>query len=145
DEAQLQKHLQALQYFAGECRQLLPATARSPDFLDRFGREAVRFLQYEAVIKRFLCSNSTLIALCHWNANIDNAWFWRDASEELHCGLFDWGRVGQLNLAGVLWNCLFPAPLKIWNENLDELIELFSKEVKRHGGPSVDVSELCLH
>ena len=30
-----------------------------------------------------------MIALCHWNANIDNAWFWREPDGALRCGLID--------------------------------------------------------
>ena len=49
----------------------------------RLERDAVRFLRHEATIKRFLHADRDFIALCHYNANIDNAWFWRDRSGAL--------------------------------------------------------------
>ena len=52
--------------------------SRTPQFIARLEREAVRFLRHEATIKRFLHADRDFIALCHYNTNIDNAWFWRD-------------------------------------------------------------------
>src|SRR3546814_9804042 len=83
--------------------QLFPAHIATPEFITRFEQEAQRFLQHETTIKRFLHADPKFIALCHWNAHIDNAWFWRDADGTLQCGLMDWGRVRQLNLAYPLW------------------------------------------
>src|SRR3546814_6617522 len=52
-----------------------------PEFITRFEQEAQRFLEHETAIKCFLHADPKFIALCHWNAHIDNAWFWRDAAE----------------------------------------------------------------
>ena len=85
-------------------------------------------------VKRFLQSNPDLIALCHWNANIDNAWFWRDSAGVLQCGLMDWGHVGQMNLAFALWGCLSAACHGIWENHFDMLLNLFIDELAQHGG-----------
>ena len=60
--------------------------------------------------------------MSHFNPNIDNAWFWRDASGALGCGLLDWGRVRQMNVAYALWGSLCGAGLDIWDTHLDELL-----------------------
>jgi hypothetical protein len=130
--------------FASTYPQLLPATLTS-EFFTKLGREAVRFMEYEAAIKRFLQGNPNFIALCHWNAHVDNAWFWRDDSGTLHCGLMDWGRVRQLNVAYALWGSLSAASLSIWDDHLDELLSLFTQELHEHGGPRLEVAELKLH
>ncbi len=131
--------------FAARAPQLLPAAIRSSAFIERFDRDIVRFLEHEQYIRRFLHGNRELIALCHWNAQIDNAWFWRDGSGELQCGLMDWGHVGQMNVAFSLWGSLSGAPQSIWDDELDGLVRLFIEELHCHGGPRLELPELELH
>jgi hypothetical protein len=131
--------------FCEKCPQLLPDNIRSAAFIARLDRDAPRFLEHQPAIKRFLHSNRDFIALCHWNANIDNAWFWRDGTGELQCGLIDWGHVGQMNLAFPIWGCLSGANYKMCDTHLEELLSLFTNEIQAHGGPRLDVAELKLH
>ena len=117
----------------------------APAFIARLEHDAARFLKHEATIKRFLHADRDFVALCHYNANIDNAWFWRDAAGSLGCGLLDWGRVRQMNVAYALWGSLCGASRDIWDSHLDELLALFTTELRAHGGPRLDVAELKLH
>ena len=63
----------------------------------------------------------------------------------MQCGLLDWGRVRQLNLAYPLWGASSGATLEIWDRHLDELLALFVDELHAHGGPLLDIAELKLH
>jgi hypothetical protein len=130
--------------FAKRYPQLLPPHLRSPEFIARWDRDVVRILQHEAAIKRFLHTDANLIALCHWNAHIDNAWFWRDGSGALQCGLFDWQRARPMNVVYALWGCLSGAGLETW-DHLDALLALFIQELHSHAGPLLDAKELTLH
>lgn len=145
DASKLRQFVARYADFAASCPQLLPANIASPSFIAKLDRESVRFLEHESAIKRLLQANPDFIALIHWNANIDNAWFWRDAAGALQCGLMDWGHVNRMNVAFALWGCLCAAPLEIWDRHLDELLSLFAHEFEDHGGPHLDVSELELH
>ena len=145
DEQRLRAQVRRYAAFAARCPRLLPAHIAAPAFIARLEDEAVRFLRHEARIKRFLHADRTFIALCHYNANIDNAWFWRDASGALGCGLLDWGRVRQMNVAYALWGSLCGAGLEIWDDHLEELLTLFTAELEAHGGPRLDAAELELH
>ncbi len=145
DESRLHLFVSRYADFASQCPQLLPAHIAAPSFIAKLDREAGLFLKHEKTVKRFLQSNPDFIALIHWNANIDNAWFWRDAAGALQCGLMDWGHVNQMNVAFALWGCLCGAPLEIWDRHLDSLLELFVAELREHGGPRLDVAELELH
>lgn len=145
DEAQLRGQVAAYADFAAVHPQLLPAKLTDPAFIATLDREVGRFLGEEARIKRFLQSDPDLIALCHWNAHIDNAWFWRDGDGALQCGLMDWGRVRPLNLAFALWGCLSGAPLEIWDRHLDDLLVLFTDELAEGGGPRLAPARLKLH
>jgi hypothetical protein len=131
--------------FAARYPQLLPEHIRTSQFIAQLTHDVPRFLQYEVPIKQFLYSKPELIALCHWNANVDNAWFWHNASGELECGLMDWGRVGQMNVALALFGSLSAAERDLWNNHLDELLGLFVDEYRAWGGPAVEVQELKFH
>ena len=131
--------------FAAELPQLLPDAIRSAAFISRFGDGFALFHAHEDAIKRFLHAQPDFIALCHWNANSDNAWYWRDATGELQCGLLDWGSVGQMHVAMTLWGCLSSAEQWLWEDHLDELLSLFVAEYGAAGGPALDLAELRTH
>jgi hypothetical protein len=144
DERQLRDLVGRYAVFAATSPRLLPAHLSTPGFIDRLERDAVRFLHHEQTIKRFLNADRDFIALCHYNANIDNAWFWRNQTGELQCGLLDWGRVRQMNVANSLCRSLCAADLGTWNEHLDELLLLFVEELRAQGGPCLEVEDLRL-
>jgi hypothetical protein len=141
----LQKRVARYAEFAANYPQLLPQNIRSSGFIERFSQEAPRFLEHELLIRRFLHSNRDLIALCHWNANSDNAWFWRDHPGELQCGLLDWGSVGQMPVALALWGCLSGAERQIWDDHLDELLAVFVVEFRSCGAQRLDAEEVRSH
>ena len=101
--------------------------------------------EQQAAIKQFLNSNQGLITLCHWNANIDNAWFFRNERGQVACGLMDWGHVSQMNIAMSLWGALSGAEISLWDEHFDTLLELFDAQFRECGGPAIDTKELRLH
>ena len=131
--------------FAAELPQLLPEEIRSEAFIARFAAGFDRFQAREDEIRSFLLGQPDFIALCHWNANSDNAWYWRDDAGNLHCGLLDWGNVGQLHLAMALWGCLSSAESWLWRDHLDELLALFVAGYAAAGGPALDPGELRVH
>jgi hypothetical protein len=131
--------------FAAKYPQLLPKNITSPAFLAQLADDVPRYLEHELAIKRFLHSRPEFIALCHWNANVDNAWFWRNARGELECGLMDWGRVGQMSVALAIFGALSAAEMEIWDKHLVELLTLFAAEFHGRGGPALDVEELKFH
>ena len=145
DARQLQNRVSRYAEFAAKYPQILPDNIRDPAFIARLMDEVPQFLEQQAPIKRFLQSQPDLIALCHWNANVDNAWFWRGPAGELECGLMDWGRVNQMNVAMAIWGCLSAAETEIWDDHLDELLQLFAAEFERAGGPALEVAELKLN
>ena len=129
---------------ARDCPHLLPAEVRSEAFMAKMRQDAHRIRAHEAEIRAFLAGNPAMIALNHWNSHIDNCWFWRDGTG-LHCGLIDWGRVGQITFGSALWGGLSAAHHDIWNHHLDELLALFVAEYRASGGPAVSVAEVKEH
>ena len=150
NEAELQAELDHCFAYARDCPQLLPEAVRSPEFMGKLAQDAELIRRHEATIQRFLQADPRMIALCHWNAHIDNCWFWRDGDGiegggELHCGLIDWGRVGQITFGSALWGGLSAAHHDIWDNHLEELLALFCAEYAGRGGPAITVAELTFH
>lgn len=141
---ELHSRIRRFAAFVEQAPQLFPPSVTHQLF-DEISFHAARFVARQAETRAFMTANPDLIALCHWNANIDNAWFWRDDLGELHCGLMDWGHAGQMNLAFSLWGCLSGASLDVWDHHLDELIDLFIAEFAAHGGPAIAHDEMALH
>lgn len=142
---QLQRRVEKLADFARQYPNLLPANIASAEFIAQLAREIPLFLQQELSIKQYLQSNADYIALMHWNANVDNAWFWRDEDGELQCGLLDWGNVNQMNIGLALWGALSAAETAMWNEHLDSLLALFLQQFQHAGGVGLDKEELRRH
>lgn len=138
----LNRRLDQLADFAQANPGLLPANVRSPQFISRLRNDAPRFLEHEPAVWSYLADHPDYIALCHWNANVDNAWFWRDGDDVLHCGLLDWGCAGQMNVAMALWGAMSGAETDLWDHHLDELLRLFASDIRDCGGPELSVSEL---
>ena len=138
----LTRRLDQVADFAATGSGLLPANIRSSEFISRLRDDAPRFLQHEPALWDYLADHPDYIALCHWNANVDNAWFWRDHNNVLLCGLMDWGCAGQMNVAMALWGAMSGAETDLWDHHLDELLDLFIDEVRRCGGPDLGLQEL---
>ena len=145
DEAGLAAELAHCLAYARDCPRLLPADVRDAGFEQALADDARLIRRSEAALQGFLQGDARLIALCHWNAHIDNCWFWHDSAGVLHCGLTDWGRVGQITLGSALWGGLSAAHHTIWDDHLDDLLALFAAEYAAHGGPVLSVEELLLH
>jgi hypothetical protein len=128
--------------FAEACPQLLPPAVRAPAFLRRFADEAVRVAENTYAIKSHLQRDPAMIALSHFNAQIDNGWFWHDAAGALQCGLLDWQRARQMNVAYALWGALSGMGPDRFMDSLDAMLALFAGELSAHGGPAITVAHL---
>ena len=132
--------------FAARYPQLLPASIRSDSFIAQLEREVPRSVEHADALRAALQDGAQgLVAFCHWNANIDNAWFWRDDRGDLACGLMDWGNVGQMHMVTALSSCLVFAEPDFVIENLHHFLALFSEVFEEAGGGRLDPAALELH
>jgi hypothetical protein len=139
---QIDRRMTRLAEFVQAHPALFPANVRSPQFLSRLTEDATALIRDESAVWASLAGATDYIALCHWNANVDNAWFWREAGGGLHCGLMDWGCVSQMNVAMALWGALSGAETDLWDRHLGELLTTFCDEVRCSGGPNLDPAML---
>lgn len=141
----LAKRINRLAQFVLEFPHLFPPHVADRGFLEGFCADAVRVVEQQDAIWRFAYSQPDLIALCHMNANIDNAWFWREPNGELKAGLIDWGSVGQMSVASSIWGCIGAAEPDLHDRHLDDLLDHFVAEYAGAGGPVLDRRELAAH
>jgi hypothetical protein len=145
DAPLLGKRINRLADFILQFPHLVPAHIADRAFLDGFRADALLAVEQQEEIERFLHAQPDMIALCHMNANIDNAWFWREPGGALMAGLIDWGGVGQMPIASSIWGCIGAAEPDLHDRHLDELLDLFVAEHARAGGPILDRRALARH
>lgn len=144
DEESLELKLTRLRAFVQRCPQHFPDRVRDVAFLDGLAKGARALRHMEPAIRARLIHDPALIALCHWNAHIDNSFFWRE-DDALQCGFIDWGRVGQITLGSALWGALSASHHDIWDHHLDTLLGLFVEEYAAAGGPQLSFETLEQH
>lgn len=144
DEPTLAAQLAHGRDFVMRCPQHFAPHLRNEDFHTQMAADARTLRQHEPTIRAWLVRDPDMRALCHWNAHVDNAFFWRER-DELHCGFIDWGRVGQITLGSALWGALSAAHHDIWDHHLEELLALFVAEYAQAGGPHLTVEVLEEH
>lgn len=137
--AELSARVEGLVEFCVAHSDLFPAHVRTPDFGRRIRAEAAQIADREDAIMGWLHATGDHIALCHWNANVDNAWFWRRPEGGVDCGLMDWGCVSVMNVAMALWGSLCSAETAMWDDHLDDLLALFADEYAASGGPRMNL------
>jgi hypothetical protein len=141
----LVKRIGRLAEFILQYPHLFPAHIAVQAFLEAYCAAAPLVAEQQQDILRFLHGRPEMIALCHMNANIDNAWFWRQPDGALRSGLIDWGSVGQMSVAASIWGCIGAAEPETHDRHLDLLLDLFVAEYARAGGPILDLAELTQH
>ncbi len=135
---ELDQKLAKLRTFAADHPELFPHELGDPAFLDRFAKDALIVLEDQDAIRQHLNGQADLITLCHWNMNLDNAWFWRDGQGVIQVGMLDWGSVSQMNLAQSFFGMICAAETDFLDVHEEELITLLLDEYQRLGGPAVD-------
>lgn len=134
---QLAEKLDLLDRFAVTAPRLLPEGLRETTFLRDFRRDVMLILEKEERILEHLRSQDALIALGHWNMNLDNAWFWRDGDGVFQAGQLDWGGVSRMNLAQAFFGMTCAAEPDFLDSHQPALMAALLADYQRKGGPAV--------
>lgn len=145
DGPELANKVTAFCDFITRAPQLFPSALATPEWRTRFAAEAQAIYAKQWEIRAFLQSDPRFVALSHWNANVDNAWFWRDDAGALRCGLLDWGMVRPMNIATGLWGGFSAAATPFLAEELNDLLVHYVEELAAHGGPQISTAEIGVH
>jgi hypothetical protein len=140
----LRRRVDHLGELAGRQPGLLPSNIVSAEFLSRLRTDVGVIADRVDALWDRLGADGDYVALCHWNANVDNAWFWRSGGQ-LECGLLDWGCVGEMNLAMAIWGSMCSAETAMWDNHFPMLLDHFIAAYVAAGGPPIDPSVLRDH
>jgi hypothetical protein len=110
--------------------------------VERFIAEVPMVLELAEAVRRELNHADAMVALCHWNLNLDNAWFERQPDGTLAAGLLDWGSVGQMNIAQSFFGITCAAEPDFLARHERSLVELFVERYAIAGGPVVSAERL---
>jgi hypothetical protein len=121
---------------------LFVAEATTPEFLKQLRADLLFGLAHKDAVIAYLHRNIDYTGLCHPNLNVDNAWYWRDASGELKVGLLDWGGVGQMSIAQALSGMLMMPDPDMYIRLVQDVIATFVGEYAAQGGLSLAPDEL---
>lgn len=125
---------------------LFPEDLHDPELREQFiAYMGDVFAVRDHINEILLSGRPHLVAFAHWNGNIDNCWFERDAQGVLQCGFIDWANCGQLPLTQVVSGALGCAESYVYAEHLDELLGIMIEEFAAQGAPRLDLDELSLH
>lgn len=140
---QVHERVERYAAFAARHPHLLPESIRSDRFLALLRSEVWRSVEHADALRAALRDGAEAhLAFCHWNANIDNAWFWREPGGVLACGLLDWGNVGQIDLVTALSSALVFAEPDLLLEHLGHLFARFASTLEQAGGGPLDAAGL---
>ena len=125
--------------------QLFIPAGTDPQFLARWREDVLFGLAHKDAVIAWLHADPDYTGLCHANLNIDNAWYWRDATGALHVGLLDWGGAGQMSIGQALSSMLMmPEPegyIALQRATIARLVD----RIAAQGGVGIDAETLRRH
>ncbi|MFM5906937.1 MAG: hypothetical protein ACKOPO_05035 [Novosphingobium sp.] len=124
---------------------LFPASVRDAGFIARFRNDVRLAIRHEAALRAYLHADRRLIALTHWNTNLDNAWFERGSDGRLTAGLLDWGMVRRMNLGYGIWGGLSAAEPDMLIRHTQGLLAIVCAEHAACGGEAICEAVLSDH
>jgi hypothetical protein len=83
-------------------------------------------------------------ALTHPNAQVDNAFYWKDMQGALQCGLLDWGGVQHGSIPNCLGNGWIGMEPETMTEHEEKLVKVFIDEYEKVTGFSFDFDDLMM-
>merc|ERR1711981_308733 len=98
---------------------------------------------YSCELRYWMHQNPSHCALGHQNMNVDNAYFWRDESGDLQCGVFDWGGLGSGSIGVKLWWWFYCSDYEVFRDHIQNFIKTYVDTLKEYGGGvALDSEEL---
>lgn len=124
--------------FTDRAPHVFPEDLMKKDYIDRFLREADDMAAYCAEMTLYFRIMPEYLALAHPNAQVDNAYYWRDEAGVMQCGLLDWDGCSLQAMPQCLGNAWMGAESDMMDEHEEKLIAHFLDEYKKASGEELD-------
>lgn len=118
--------------------QYFPADLVEKKFRDKVFKEVNEMAHYIMEIGFYSSMMPEYFSLAHPNAQIDNAFFWRDHSGEIMAGLTDFGSMSHVQMPNMLQGGWCGAEPEHMDEHEEKLTRCFLDEYEKAGGGKLD-------
>merc|ERR1712032_1596885 len=85
-------------FITNACPQAFPKELLMKSYIAKFTSEAEDMGSYCGEMNFYMQAIPEFFSLCHPNAQVDNAFYWKSETGEIQCGLLDWGGVMASNI-----------------------------------------------
>jgi len=126
-------------------RHCFPKELVAEPYLKKFFTEAKEMGKYCAEMAYYTRVVPEYFSLCHPNAQVDNAWYWKNEDGVVQCGLLDWGGVNHSAIPVCLGNGWIGAEPEMMDEHEDGLIQAFIDEYAKITGFTFEHRNLWMH
>eukprot|EP00747_Dinoflagellata_sp_TGD_P034088 gnl/TRDRNA2_/TRDRNA2_137045_c0_seq1.p1 gnl/TRDRNA2_/TRDRNA2_137045_c0~~gnl/TRDRNA2_/TRDRNA2_137045_c0_seq1.p1 ORF type:complete len:695 (+),score=163.53 gnl/TRDRNA2_/TRDRNA2_137045_c0_seq1:104-2086(+) len=110
--------------------------------LDKIWKETGEMGRYCAEMTFFSLMIPEYFTLIHPNAQVDNAFYWRDENNSMQCGLLDWGGVAHGSIPICLGNGWMGAESDMMDEHEMNLVKTFCAEYEVVNGVKLDCDDV---
>jgi len=117
---------------------VFPEDLVKKSYVDKFLQEAEEMASYCCEMTLYFKVMPEYTALAHPNAQVDNAYYWRDEAGKMECGLLDWDGCTMQPMPQCLGNAWMGAEADMMDEHEEKLIAHFLDEYKKASGEELD-------
>lgn len=124
---------------------VFPKEYMEKSFLARFFKEARGMSYYVPEMSFYSQMMPEYFSLCHPNAQVDNAFYWRDDNGDMQAGLLDFGGIGHNAIPNCVANGWIGAEVDMMDEHEQKLTHFFIDEFEKASGNKLSFDEFYLH
>jgi len=117
---------------------VFPQDLVKKSYLDKFFQEAEEMAPYCAEMTFYMKLMPEYEALAHPNAQVDNAYYWRDEAGKMAAGLLDWDGCTMMPMPQCVGNAWMGAEPDMLDEHEEKLLKHFLDEYKKASGEELD-------
>ncbi|CAK0809810.1 unnamed protein product [Prorocentrum cordatum] len=135
----------AEEFIRGPGAHTFPKEFMTTAYLDRFFSEAREMGQYVAEMSFWDQMHPELWMLCHPNAQLDNAFYWKNAAGDIRCGLIDFGMTQYNSMTSCIGNGWMGAEYDMLDEHEEGLVKCFIDCYHTETGVRFDYDDFYMH
>lgn len=134
----------AYDFVTKHCPQAFPGELLDKEYLADFRKEADEMSKHCAEMSYYMTSVPEYFSLVHPNAQVDNAFYWKNDVGTVQCGLLDWGGASYSSIPNCIGNGWIGAEPEVMEEHEEKLVKLFVDEYANATGVRFDCADLLL-
>mmetsp|Transcript_65756 Transcript_65756/g.169248 ORF Transcript_65756/g.169248 Transcript_65756/m.169248 type:complete len:514 (-) Transcript_65756:56-1597(-) len=138
---------QLIRFLTETASAVMPEEVKDKAWLETWKAELLHVMDYGIEIQCYCMGAGTsspnnYVSLTHNNLQIDNAFFFRDASNDLKVGLLDWGVLACGPIASSCQGSISGAQVEVLLGHRDAFLKAFAESYEENGGPRVDTTRM---